>query len=52
MAGLKHQGDLRPWKSMTSDLQVQNTEEMWEEPETLLSEPEHNFTPTNDPVCN
>lgn len=51
MAGLKPRGDLRPWKSMTSDLQVQNIEEVWEEPETRLSEPEHNFTPRNDPVC-
>lgn len=51
MAGLKPQGDLRPSKSMTSDLQVQNIEEVWEEPETRLSEPEHNFTLRNDPVC-
>lgn len=51
MAGLKPQGDLRPWKSMTSDLQVQKTEKMWEESEPGLSEPEHSFTPVNNPVC-
>lgn len=51
MTGLKPQGDLRPWKSMTCDLQIQKTEKVWEESGPWLSEPEHSFTPVNDPVC-